>query len=234
MARKHTDTPPYVPKKGLVEVMEQIQGHKEGDLIERDELHKRGVSAHLIYPAMAALRFLGLLDQSDHLIGKHRIFGRENPDRDAQKAVIESAYCDFFENSTLPFENYDALKNHFQEVYGLSERLMNSSFPLFEYLATDAGIALCKSNPSERDDSQGSGGVRKGEAEEHHNSLTISKGDSGAADEDTIAKSKHGGGVQVLVTIQVTKYTNEKDIMRMVKTAKRAVHLLKKSGESHY
>ena len=48
-----------------------------------------------------------------------------------------------------------------------------------------------------------------------------------------IGKTRHGG-VQIAVTIQVNKYTNEKDIIRMVKTAKRAVHLLKKSGDAHY
>jgi hypothetical protein len=227
MARKHTDTPPYVPKKGLIAVLEQIQGHKQGDLIERDELHKRGVSAHLIYPAMAALRFLGLLDQTDHIIGNHTIFGRENPDRDAQKKVIKEAYCEFFEDVELPLENDEAIKNRFEKIYGLSERLMNSSFPLFEYLAHEAGIALySKASPS-RESSDPSAHIDISDPATEH-----SKAEKEPSEEEA-ARIRHGG-VQVAVTIQVNKYTNEKDIIKMVKTAKRAIHLLKKSGDSHY
>jgi len=74
MARKRANTPPYVPRKGLRGVLDQLQIHATGDTITRDELHKRGVSAHLIYPAMAALRFLGLLDPSDTLTGRHKAF----------------------------------------------------------------------------------------------------------------------------------------------------------------
>lgn len=223
MARKHTDTPPYVPKKGLLEILEQIQIHKEGDLIEGEELHKRGVSKHLIYPAMAALRFLGLLDQTDHLIGRHSIFNRENPDREAQKKVIREAYGDFFEKAPSPLPDTDAVRKIFEDTYGLSERLMNSSFPLFEYLAEEAGIVLYDKGSAAKSDAPrpaaapAAGPVHDGDAQ----------------DEETIAKTRHGS-VQIAVTIQVNKYTNEKDIIRMVKTAKRAVHLLKKSGDSHY
>ncbi len=222
MARKHTDTPPYVPKKGLVEILEQIQMHKQGDLIEGDELHKRGVSRHLIYPAMAALRFLGLLDQEDRLLGHHHIFSRENPDREAQKKIIKEAYSDFFESVRLPLESEAEARSKFEQVYGLSERLMNSSFPLFQYLAEGAGITICDK-----------GGEPAGETEHDSDRREHQKIETEAGDEETIGKARHGG-VQIAVTIQVNKYTNEKDIIRMVKTAKRAVHLLKKSGDAHY
>jgi hypothetical protein len=231
MARKHTDTPPYVPKKGLIEILEQIQIHKEGDLIEGEELHKRGVSKHLIYPAMAALRFLGLLDQTDHLIGHHKIFSREKPDRDAQKKVVRDAYCDFFENAVLPLESDDVLKSRFQEIYGLSERLMNSSFPLFEYLAEGSGITLCHKNNGQG----GSSSVSAADAgrDPGNPGAHPSRTEGEFGEDEAVAKTRHGG-VQVVVTIQVSKYTNEKDIIKMVKTAKRAVHLLKKSGDSHF
>lgn len=222
MARKHTDTPPYVPKKGLVEILEQIQMHKQGDLIEGDELHKRGVSRHLIYPALAALRFLGLLDQEDRLLGHHHIFSRENPDREAQKKIIKEAYSDFFESVCLPLESETEARSKFEQVYGLSERLMNSSFPLFQYLAEGAGITICDK-----------GGEPAAETEHGSDRREYQKIETEAGDEETIGKARHGG-VQIAVTIQVNKYTNEKDIIRMVKTAKRAVHLLKKSGDAHY
>jgi len=222
MARKHTDTPPYVPKKGLLEILDHIQGHKEGDLIEGEELHKRGISKHLIYPAMASLRFLGLLDQSDRLTGSHSIFNREKPDREAQKKVIREAYADYFENAPAPLASEEAVRAKFEETYGLSERLMNSSLPLFEYLAEEAGITLFDKSAGAPETAHPASQQErrlKADAEEH--------------EDETLAKARHGG-VQIAVTIQVNKYTSEKDIIRMVKTAKRAVHLLKKSGDSHF
>ena len=222
MARKHTDTPPYVPKKGLVEILEQMKMHKQGDLIEGDELHKRGVSRHLIYPAMAALRFLGLLDQEDRLVGNHHIFNRQQPDRDAQKKIIREAYGDFFESVKVPVDSETEARRKFEQVYGLSERLMNSSFPLFQYLAEGAGITICDKGGEPAADNEAASDQR-----DHH------KSEAETGDEETIGKTRHGG-VQIAVTIQVNKYTNEKDIIRMVKTAKRAVHLLKKSGDAHY
>lgn len=223
MARKHTDTPPYVPKKGLIEILDQIQMHKEGDLINGDELHKRGVSRHLIYPAMAALRFLGLMDQEDRLVGSHRIFSREKPDREAQKKVIREAYGDFFESVKVPLAGEDEARNKFEEVYGLSERLMNSSFPLFQFLAEGAGIELFSKGGEVKTEQAG-----EQEIHAHH-----TKAEAETGEDEAIGKVRHGG-IQIAVTIQVNKYTNEKDIIRMVKTAKRAVHLLKKSGDTHF
>ena len=222
MARKHTDTPPYVPKKGLIEILEQIQMHKQGDLIEGDELHKRGVSRHLIYPALAALRFLGLIDQEDRLVGNHHIFNRQTPDRDAQKKIVREAYGDFFESVKIPMDSEAEARSKFEQVYGLSERLMNSSFPLFQYLAEGAGMTLY--------DKGGEAAPESDQAPDHRDHL---KSEAESGDEETIGKARHSG-VQIAVTIQVNKYTNEKDIIRMVKTAKRAVHLLKKSGDAHY
>lgn len=223
MARKHTDTPPYVPKKGLIEILDQIQMHGEGDLINGEELHKRGVSRHLIYPAMAALRFLGLMDQEDRLVGRHQIFNRQNPDREAQKKVIREAYSDFFESVKIPLSGEGETRNKFEEIYGLSERLMNSSFPLFQFLAEGAGIELFSKGAE----------VKTEQAENTEPQAHFSKAEAEAGEEEAVGKTRHGG-VQIAVTIQVNKYTNEKDIIRMVKTAKRAVHLLKKSGDAHY
>ena len=37
-------------------------------------------------------------------------------------------------------------------------------------------------------------------------------------------------GYQIVINLQVTKYTSEKDLIKMVRTANRAIHLLKKAG----
>jgi len=40
-------------------------------------------------------------------------------------------------------------------------------------------------------------------------------------------------GYQIVLNLQVTKYTSEKDIQRMIRTANRAIHLMRKAGDSH-
>ncbi len=82
MAKKRAATPPYVPRKGLRTVLDHLQSRKAGEVLTREELHKRGLSAHLTYPALAALRFIGLLDEKDRLTGKHQAFDREKPDHE--------------------------------------------------------------------------------------------------------------------------------------------------------
>ncbi|MFB3851742.1 MAG: DUF5343 domain-containing protein [Acidobacteriota bacterium] len=235
MARKRsTETPPYVPKKGLSEVLEAIQGHKKGDVITKEELHKRGVSSHLVYPAMSALRFLGLIDENGTLLGGHEAFGRENSDKDLQKEIIINSYKDFFEEAKIPLASEEEVKAKFQEAYNLSEKLMSSCYPLFAYLAGEAGIELVKEKELPRyEEKEGKESISESSGKEEKLSSEISADEKEMFEEEIVGKHRHSG-VQVIVTIQVNKYTTEKDIIRMVKTAKKAIHLVKKSGDSHY
>lgn len=240
MARQRANTPPYVPRKGLRSVLDQLQIHATGDTITRDELHKRGVSAHLIYPAMAALRFLGILDQSDTLTGRHKAFSRDAPDLAAQAKVVKSAYSDFFDAVSLPMETLDAVRDRFQQVYELSDRVINSAFPLFQYLSQEADIALA---------SQGTHAPIADAEIAPHPPAPAKRfhEDSEIPDEDRALlrmASTEGGspeqgirirhtGYQIVLNLQVTKFSTEKDVIKMIKTAKRAIHLLKKAGDSH-
>ena len=145
MAKKRTDTPPYVPRKGLRTVLDHIQSRAAGDLLTREELHKRGLSAHLTYPALAALRFIGLLDDQDRLTGKHLAFkpghgghpyaGGSDPRslRRLLRCRIPSGRRHGRAQGTVP-----------EGLHDLSDRVINSSFSLFQYLAQEAGIALVK------------------------------------------------------------------------------------------
>ena len=142
MARKHANTPPYVPRGGFRTVLDHMQSHKAGERITRETFHRRGISSHLIYPAIAALRYLNLIDESDMTTGKHVAFNRENPDRKAQQILVKEAYSHFFKEVALPCPDTVALKQKFQSAYDLSDRVVNSAFPLFQYLAQEAGIAL--------------------------------------------------------------------------------------------
>jgi len=45
MSRKHSNTPPYVPRAGFRAVLDSIQNHKPGEVIRRDVLHKKGLSS---------------------------------------------------------------------------------------------------------------------------------------------------------------------------------------------
>lgn len=240
MARKRAQTPPYVPRKGLRAVLDQLQVHGHGDVITRDELHKRGVSAHLIYPAMAALRFLDLLDEGDHLTGRHRAFSRETPDRAVQEEVVREAYADFFDQVPLPVESVDALKSRFQQVYELSDRVINSAFPLFQYLAQEAGIALTPQGTRAPIADEEGGGAPAApphvtipeDAPEEDRALLRMAATEGLGTEQGI-RIRHTG-YQIVLNLQVTKYSTEKDIIRMIKTAKRAIHLLKKAGDAQH
>ncbi len=233
MAKKRsTETPPYVPKKALLDVLEAISGHKKGDVITKEELHKRGISSHLIQPAISALRFLGLLDESGILLGGHEAFGRENPDKKMQKQIIQNSYRSFFDEVDLPLNSEEELKDKFQEVYGISEKLMGSCFPLFLYLAEESGLTVLKVDNSEKNEGEGEQkNISEKENREEKLSSQFTSEEKQVIEEETIGKHKHTG-VQVVVTIQVNKYTTEKDIMKMVRTAKKAIHLIRKSGDS--
>lgn len=238
MSRKRAHTPPYVPRKGLRAVLDQLQLHRAGDAVSRDELHKRGVSAHLIYPAMAALRFLGLLDDQDRLTGRHTAFNRDAPDRPAQEAAVREGYADFFTAVDLPVESVELLRQKFQEVYELSDRVVNSAFPLFQYLGQEAGIGLTP---------QGSRApiAEEGDVPSPHRASPLPEELSDTDRELLRMASTEGlggeqgirirhAGYQIVLNLQVTKFTTEKDLIKMIKTAKRAIHLLKKAGDAQH
>jgi hypothetical protein len=233
MVKKGSGTPPYVPRKGLKAVLDQVQAHKAGELLAREDLHKRGLSSHWTYPALAALRFLGILDENDRLTGLHPAFDREKPDRPAQQALLREAYSDFFEHVELPVANEEALRQRFQEVYKLSERVANSAFPVFEMLASEAGIQLAVQPAA------GNAGEAREErpAREHSDEPAASEvlselGELQRAAHEEPVRIRHTG-YQIVINLQVTKYTTEKDLIKMVRTANRAIHLLKKAGDSH-
>lgn len=232
MAKKHLDTPPYVPKKGLIEVLEAIHGHKKGDVITRDELHKRGVSSHLIYPAMSALQFLGLIDEKGTLLGGHEVFGRENPDKDVQKKIIMNSYNAFFDEAKLPLGNEEEIESKFKEVYNLSEKLMNSAYPLFRYLVEEAKIEIVKKKAEDKEKRKKEEDKvsKKLQEEEKLLSENFTNDEKQLSEEEIISRHRQHV-VQIVVSIQVNKYTTEKDITKMVKIAKRAIHLVKKSGD---
>lgn len=228
MTRKAANTPPYVPRKGLRAVLDHAQSHKTGETLSRDELHKRGLSSHWTYPALAALRFLGILDDNDKLTGKHLAFSPEKPDLDVQKELILKAYSDFFDNVELPLPNLDVLKNTFRDIYDLSERVTNSAFPIFQSLAEDSGIELVQ-----QDTRPGAaGGANRSANGSRSNGEEGSEAGAVSLNADTPVRIRHTG-YQVVINLQVTKYTTEKDLMKMIRTANRAVHLMKKAGDRH-
>jgi len=231
MAKKRADTPPYVPRKGLRTVLDHIQSRRAGEVLTREELHKRGLSAHLTYPALAALRFIGLLDDADRLTGKHAAFSREAPDRQAQAALVREAYDEFFEAVPIPAGDLDALKERFQQVYELSDRVINSAFPLFQSLAQDAGIALVAGDaPAPIADEPRHVVHPAAHALDMAGELTANSLEKHTPGEEAI-RIRHTG-YQIVINVQVTKHTTEKDIIKMVRTANRAIHLLKKSGDT--
>jgi len=221
MARKRANTPPYVPRNGFRAVLDQIQAHGRGDVVTREDLHKRGLSSHLTYPALAALHFLGLLDGKGALTGEHGVFHRDRSDPDGIRRIVERSYAKFFEEASLPAPDYGAVKGAFQDVYELSDRLIHSSFPLFQYLAEEGGIELVSGSSA-----KAGRGEEPGEGVADTVSLPVSR------DPAPASGNGDGGvpGAQIVLNIQVTKYTKEKDIIRMVKTAHKALHLLKKSS----
>ncbi|MCI4397344.1 MAG: DUF5343 domain-containing protein [Acidobacteria bacterium] len=237
MARQHTDTPPYVPRKGLRAVLDSLQAHNEGQVITRDELHKRGVSAHLIYPAMAALRFLGILDPKDRLTKRFQAFNRDKPDLASQQAIVREAYSAFFSKVQLPQPTLELVRDNFQKVYELSDRVVNSAFPLFQYLVQEAGIALTTQGANapiadELPSAPLPDGNEHGKDESGAELLRAAAAAGEEIGSDAGIRIRHTG-YQIVLNIQVTKYTSDKDIIKMIKTARRAVHLLRKAGDTH-
>ncbi|MGC8763810.1 MAG: DUF5343 domain-containing protein [Acidobacteriota bacterium] len=235
MARKASKTPPYVPRKGLRAILDHVQNHGPGELLSKEELHKRGLSSHWTYPALAALRFLGILDEGDRLTGKHLAFSQEKPDRQAQRAILKEAYADFFEAVSLPMASLEEVRKAFQEVYDLSERVTVSAFPVFQMLAEEAGLELV--GAKERPPAQ-----PRLETPEEGQGASKEPPPSGDEGEDSLLKRVSVGeeavrirhtGYQIVLNLQVTKYTTEKDIIKMIRTANRAIHLMKKAGDRH-
>ncbi len=235
MARKATNTPPYVPRKGLRAILDHVQNHAAGEVLSKEELHKRGLSSHWTYPALAALRFLGILDEGDRLTGKHLAFSQENPDRRAQKAILREAYADFFEAAPLPMASLDEVRKTFQEIYDLSERVTVSAFPIFQMLAEEAGVELVRgkerapSPPRVEAPREGEAGAGKAPAPPGEDEESLLK--RATLGEDAV-RIRHTG-YQIVLNLQVTKYTTEKDIIKMIRTANRAIHLMKKAGDRH-
>ena len=232
MARKHAATPPYVPRKGLRAVLDHLQPRKAGEVLTREELHKRGLSSHLTYPALAALRFIGLLDEEDRLTGRHTAFSRETPDLATQEALVRQAYGDFFEQVPLPMASLEELKDRFQAVYDLSDRVINSAFPLFQFLAQEAGIQLAAEGSAAPilDEPRHEVHRKNGhELTDEDLSALISPAALGRTGDEEPLRIRHMG-YQVVINLQVTKFTTEKDLIKMVRTANRAIHLLKKAG----
>ena len=232
MAKKAVATPPYVPRKGLRAVLDQVQSHAAGAVLSREDLHKRGLSSHWTYPALAALRFLHILDDDDRLTGRHVVFNRENPDREAQEALLREAYADLFEAVQFPVSGEEELRAKFQQVYKLSERVANSACPIFEMLAADAGLklTLAPTAPPKNAREAGAGDSEGGEASEALSLQELEQLKRAGPDEPV--KIRHTG-YQIVINLSVTKYTTEKDLIKMIRTANRAIHLLKKAGDSH-
>jgi hypothetical protein len=235
MARKATNTPPYVPRKGLRAILDHVQNHAPGTVLSKEELHKRGLSSHWTYPALAALRFLGILDEGDRLTGKHLAFNQERPDRPAQRAILQEAYAAFFEAASLPMASLEEVRKTFQEVYDLSERVSVSAFPIFLTLVEEAGVELVRGK-----DRPPSAPPAEAPREEERTAELSSA--PPREDEESLLKRATLGedavrirhtGYQIVLNLQITKYTTEKDIIKMIRTANRAIHLMKKAGDRH-
>lgn len=233
MARKHANTPPYVPRAGFRAVLDHIQSAKGGDAVTRDHLHKRGISSHIIYPAIAALRYLDLIDDADRLTGRHAAFHRDSPDRAAQEVIVRGAYADFFSSASLPAADAVELKRKFQAVYELSDRVVNSAFPLFQYLAQEAGIALTAQGVHAPILEEARKPVHEARESDGMDLPLVPEDAARAAEPSAHTLRVKHTGYQVVLNLQVTKYTTEKDILRMIKTANRAVHLARKAGDTH-
>ena len=146
---------------------------------------------------------------------------------------MREAYSDFFRAVPLPAPDALALKTQFQMVYELSDRVVNSAFPLFQFLAQEAGIALTAQGvhaPILEEPRKPVHEARESDGEE----LPLVADDVARAAEPAAhtLRVKHTG-YQIVLNVQVTKYTTEKDILRMIKTANRAVHLARKAGDTH-
>lgn len=235
MARKATKTPPYVPRKGLRAILDHVQNHAPGEVLSKEELHKRGLSSHWTYPALAALRFLGILDQGDRLTGKHLAFSPDKPDRPAQRAILKEAYADFFEVASLPMASLEEIRKAFQEIYDLSERVTVSAFPIFQMLTEEAGMELVRgearppSPPQEETPREGPPPAQRPPVPSGDEEESLLK--RASLGEDAV-RIRHTG-YQIVLNLQVTKYTTEKDIIKMIRTANRAIHLMKKAGDRH-
>lgn len=235
MARKATKTPPYVPRKGLRAILDHVQNHAPGEVLSKEELHKRGLSSHWTYPALAALRFLGILDEGDRLTGKHLAFSPDKPDRPAQRAILKEAYADFFEVASLPMASLEEIRKAFQEIYDLSERVTVSAFPIFQMLTEEAGMELVRgearppSPPQEETPREGPPPAQRPPVPSGDEEESLLK--RASLGEDAV-RIRHTG-YQIVLNLQVTKYTTEKDIIKMIRTANRAIHLMKKAGDRH-
>lgn len=230
MAKKRTETPPYVPRRGLRSVLDYIQSRSAGEILTREDLHKRGLSAHLTYPALAALRFIGLLDDKDLLTGKHGAYNRDSPDIPVQADLIRRAYSDFFDAASLPADGLEPLKAQFQEVYELSDRVINSAFPLFQYLAQEAGIPLVKEGAAAPIEEEPRRVMHPAAHIPETEADLLTASVERLAGEEPL-RIRHTG-YQIVINLQVTKHSTEKDIIKMVRTANRAVHLIRKAGDT--
>lgn len=231
--RKIFTTPPYVPRTGFKQLMEVIYTKQTGEILQKDDLVKRKVSTHLIYPSLAALRFLKVIDKDDRLLGPHAYFSPVEPNKGGISETVKKAYGDFFDNAKLPSANIEELQSAFSQTYELSERLSNSAFPFFLWMAELGEIELLgNGNPAtmkliseiEKPQVIHNQTINPISAVKEHEPAEIS--DIPLED----MRVRHTP-FQIVLHLTINKFSSERDIIKMIRTAKKAIQIYRKTGD---
>ncbi len=141
---------PYAPVNNVLTVIRRFRDHGLGDTLSIGELQRIGIPEGNAPRTLAALRFLGLIDQEEHRTAAFERLGRakSNEYNETLSEIIRDAYSEVFaivdpaQNTEI--EIADAFR-------GLQpERQRNRMITLFMGLCREAGIVTSGRTPEAR------------------------------------------------------------------------------------
>lgn len=135
--------PPYGSVNRLRYVFDMLSTHNFPQLTS-SLLKSRGFSGTDAFQVIAALKFLGVIDNDGNKtdkMAKLQLRGEEKTT--AILEILKGAYARLFETVQEPNKlNKDDLYNDFISVYGLSGRLASTAVPNFLWLCKEAGLEV--------------------------------------------------------------------------------------------
>lgn len=130
---------PYCTVKGFRACLQALRT-QPADIVDRQALSDRGLSAHAAYPVLGALRFLGLVSEHGRLLPTADAFlGEDIP---ARRALVEAAYGDVLKDVKFPVEDREDVDRLLIERHGVAPGVAPFCSTFFLWLAAESGMPV--------------------------------------------------------------------------------------------
>lgn len=143
MKAENNSKPPYGSVSRLRQALNLLATHNFSQ-IGTEEFINRGYSTTDAFQTVAALKFLGIINQDGQRTEKMTNLQLKGEERTkAMEEIVKMAYSKLFETVQEPNKlGKDELFNDFVSVYQLSTRLATTAVPNFLWLCSEAGLEI--------------------------------------------------------------------------------------------